>query len=1072
MLIVQPHPDHPSELLSLAQVQELLNRGLAHNKAMGLTENHDREMWVRERLLNRVNPAALTAKGWETVATVISLEPVTCIEQVQQLIEIFTDNLPTPPHQKSLEGMFYLFARHHNSFAHFSFEQLVNIARLVMELYREQGEQAYISINTVLHQCDASLMATPALRIPGAYFPPEGMFRPEHLESFRRRIRIGLLAQEPLRPVDLALYIVEHSSLPEAQREFLSSRWGVLSRQFQEQPAGVDLGGLSLPFAVARAISAVEKINSLVDSMREQGLGTFDMKCVLEQLGNCSAIRESCSLLERLPHCDKHDLLQFFEQFAAKQSVAVLTNLVRFSEAHQIPFRMIPTALGKLVPEILDRYRYKTPPYGASSMPEFGPGQKRTTEELMELGRELGTAMQYAISLSERELDVFVELYDRVRAGVTPWNFRVVAEFARRFQNHEPRALHEREVRQLYLALGVYKRLMLIDREPSQAARISLDYATTDTYKNSSNRVVLKSLLESDPDQFMSKAIIEQARNPKISNKLFLQTLTLAGNVYPGTWGLLPGMLGDSPDSSRVSVGTLRAAVSKVQLGSFGEISRAAMEERDIQHERLVRDHLVAYIQAASLKERRAAGSTLRELYNLDTGPYPLATAHDDKQVNPEYRKMWNEVMEVYRGVFDLHYGFGHSTFECKAPPKTEDWMLLRFAFDSAIRVSRLVSSDANAFPGPGCLISGLRLERLFAANPATPDDPYSLFKEAWRWVAPVIEDLPRTSFLMSRGVKMFIGPDEPTYKLDGVHYALVVWNDHFDNRRLDAAALVPVSVIELALRGRIKRIDNLGDRPTAARSGSAVEVGLKFHELKLACEERNIPFLNLGWASNMGGLCNAYAPCSPPYFEWERQLATHDKDGAGHIHKSHIKGHYVATADAETTRLLLPLRQAHDAVYGVTSAYLGLSDLFRISLALWHKGLTLTEQMGEERELEIEAGNEEESLSANELKMLEEAYRWNDLHEQNAIDREAFPILCIARTFDSWNMTTSPVMLDTYDLTLCLADGTTVSLDRRSDHVPDSLIGLWAARVRPLYRNRVELDLRFLDRRSVRWGL
>jgi hypothetical protein len=102
---------------------------------------------------------------------------------------------------------------------------------------------------------------------------------------------------------------------------------------------------------------------------------------------------------------------------------------------------------------------------------------------------------------------------------------------------------------------------------------------------------------------------------------------------------------------------------------------------------------------------------------------------------------------------------------------------------------------------------------------------------------------------------------------------------------------------------------------------------------------------------------------------------------------------------------------------------------------------------------------------------MLEEAYRWNDLHQRNVVDPNAFPVLCIARTFDSWNMTSSPVILDTYDLTLRLPDGSRVSLDRRTGRVPDFLVGLWASRVRPLYRNLVELDLRFLDRQSVRWS-
>ncbi len=1071
MLILHPHTNHSSTTLSFPQVQELLLRGLTQDRTTVYPGIQHPETWVRELLLSRVNPAALTVKGWEAVATAVSLPPVISAEQAQQLVAIFTENLPTPPHEKSLDSMFYLFARHHKSFAQFSFEQLLNLTRLVTELYREQGAQAYLSINTVLQQCDSSLYATPALRIPGAYFLPEGMLRPEHLEAVQRRIRISLLAQEALQPTDLARYIVEHSLLPQEQREYLSSGWQSLSKQFPELPAGLDLGGLSIPHAVARAVQALERINALLESLWERGLRKFDMACIMKRFGECSAIVESYSSLERHPSFSASDAVQFFELLASGQSVATLNNVIRFADKYQVLFRLVPPALGKLPPETIDRYQYKTQPSSTEASPASTAPEKRTVQELMELGRGLGNVAQNVSLLLPRQLDLTVELYDNLRTDINHRNFSVVSEFARDWLKRNDRNIQPRDIKILKLTLGLHQQLQKLGHESSRAMQISLDYATNKAYRNSANRHVMKSLLQPNPEDYMSKAITTQARDTKLSDQIFLQTLTLAGNIYNTTWGFILPVISDSSDHTHISIDIFRAAMAKTQQSSLEHISEAVEQLLDTKYQQVIREHLLSYIYASDKEKRRTAGAALQRLYNLDTGPYPQWTSHDEKEVNPAYRKMWDEVMEVYRGIFDLHYGFGHSTFECKAPSPAEDWMLLRFAFDSAIGVSRLVHTHANAFPGSGCLISGLRLERLLAANPATPDDPYSLFKDAWQWVAHVIEDLPRTSFLMSRGVKMFIGPDEPGYRLDGIHYALVAWNEHFDNPQLSAAALVPVSVIKVALRGRVQRIEKLGDRPGPPKAGLNSEIGLKFHDLGRACEEMRVPFLNLGWASNIGGLCNAYAPRSAPYFEWEQQLSTHDKDRAGHVHKSHIKGHYVSKADAETTRLLLPLRRAHDSVYGVASAYLGLSDLFRISLALWHKGLTLTEQMGEERELELDSDEEQQSLPANELKMLEEAYRWNDLHQRRDVKREDFPILCIAHTFDHWNVTSSPVMLDTYDLTLSLPDGSQISLDRRSGRVPDFLVGLWASRVRPLYRNPVELDLRFLDRQSVRWS-
>ncbi len=1085
MMIVQPNPEHSSTPPSLDQVQALLCQGLAQNLAAKLTDIEHQEMWVREHLLSRTNPEALTTKGWQTVATVLSLQPVTCPEKVKQILGIFTENLPMPPHEASLDSMFYLFARHHRSFACFSFEQLANLSRLAMELYREQGTNAFLSLKNILQQCDTTFHATPALRISGAYFAAEELVGPSHLESFRRRIRIGLLTQERLRPAELALHTVQYSSLSEQQKRTIESRWETFEVFCAEHLMDFDPAELSMPYRVAKEVAALEKLNSLVADLRERGFTRFGRFGNIESVrlfGHCHTLLESYVLLEKLPQTGEQDVRRFFEfltdarrsRIGVGVSAATLSKLVRFSESYRVPLRAIPSEVGKLQPETIERYRCRTPLSQPADSMRSAPREVRTTEELMELCRELERCRQYMVSLSPTELDLIVKLYDHMRSDQQDWDSWVGTEFVRRYMQRGDGTLQPQDARQLRLALALFRRLRDVGHEPRQAASIGVDYATTDKFRGRCNRAILRSFLQLDSEHFVCEVLIAQARDPRISDQVFLQAFTLAGELYKETWGSLASKI-EAPDAhTSISLDILRKVIAETQISSFAQIWDAVNHLLSIQYEQTVREHLLSYIATSDPDVSRvSAGRALMNLYNTDSGPYPSADSHSRNQTNPEYLKMWKEVSEIYRGIFDLHYGFGHSTFECRTPPTAKDWMLLRFAFDSAFRVSRLVSTDPKVFPGPGCLISGLNVGRLLAADPKNPDDPYALFKKNWSWLAHVIEDLGETSFLMSRGMKMFIGPDKPTYQLDGCRYGLVVWNQHFDNPLLCAAALIPVQVIELALRGRFKRMSELGDRPEATSAGALGQIGLTFHELRRACEERNLSFLNLGWASNVGGLCNAYAPCSSPYFVWERNIQSGSRDGAGHVHKAYIRdGFYRSQIDAEMTQLLLPLRQAHDSVYRVAAACLGLSDLFKISLSLWHKGLTLTEQIEEasELEMELEMDTGEVSLSTEQYKMLEEAYRWNKLRRQNMVERDAFPVLCIAHTFHSLNRITSPVTLDTYDLTLRLPNGSIISLDQETSHVPDSLIGLWATHVMPLYRELVEYDLRFLHRDSVRW--
>jgi hypothetical protein len=554
------------------------------------------------------------------------------------------------------------------------------------------------------------------------------------------------------------------------------------------------------------------------------------------------------------------------------------------------------------------------------------------------------------------------------------------------------------------------------------------------------------------------------AKNPHTTEDVFRQAVTFAAKAFPDEWGKIRALYSVSRGGF-VTFFHLRKAIAQSDKTQPRELRNEVARHLESLQASEIRHSLITFLQSQDAAARTQAGNKLNTIYRTDQGPYPVFT--DATTIHPGYRNMMTQVKGIYRGCFDMHYGFGHSTFECKTPPGALDWMLIRFGFDIGVRVDRLHSHSSDLYPGPGCIISGMKLDRVFAKNPYTPEDPYYLFKKSWSWAAQEFEDLELTRFLFSRAVRGVVGPNLPQYHLDGVHYSLVVWNDHFLNPNLDAAALVPTKVLMAALRGKHSEIRALGQTPALGHGESVHDDALTLSELATACEAQGLNLLNLGWASNLGGLCNAYPPLSAPYFEWERKLVAHSKDRAGHVHKAHISGHDVWKMNEETERLLIPLRETHDHVHKVSSAYLNLNDLFRLSLAMWHKGLTVTEELGEMAEPEFTQDNDPQ-LSAQELRMLHEAYRWHQLHERGVTEKDAFPVLCIAPTLDNWSRVYTPFMLDTFDMSMRVANEEHIQLPRETGGHGAFEATVWSKLVKPLYYTRADRDLRFLDRRSV----
>ena len=491
----------------------------------------------------------------------------------------------------------------------------------------------------------------------------------------------------------------------------------------------------------------------------------------------------------------------------------------------------------------------------------------------------------------------------------------------------------------------------------------------------------------------------------------------------------------------------------------------------------------VNYLLRNSTKTKTAT-KNIESLLQSDSVPYALRLEKgSDTPMNPQARQAHNETLQIYSREYDFYRGFSALTFDCRRPPTKEPPLLARFGNDVAISTKFIhAKDDLNGFPGRGLLISGLLPEKIFVADSKNSSDPYHHYKKAWPWANEVFDDISNTHFIFTRGMIIVSCPGNEKYVLDGVEYSYVVLNDHHNNFGMDAGFLVPTEVIKKKIAGTTYAYEDFGSPQTNKKDIN--EAGFRSEDLISAAKEiKNANVLNLGWGSNIGGgLCNAYPVDSSPYHMWEQELRkhSHTEDSYKHVHKSHITGRYLDDMTPEMDRLLIPLRHAHDQVFTVTTRYQNLLDILRLAKSFWNKGETMGDYLEplnrtdddlferEEKEQFLETSFDSGDLVYNPAsnRMLVEAYKWHSGIQQGIKDRNKFPVLVIAETRDYWSKPSSPIVLDTYDLILKVADQT-IDLPDYSDGTGEFESKLWNELVMPLVQDSTK-DLRFYDRRDL----
>ena len=454
---------------------------------------------------------------------------------------------------------------------------------------------------------------------------------------------------------------------------------------------------------------------------------------------------------------------------------------------------------------------------------------------------------------------------------------------------------------------------------------------------------------------------------------------------------------------------------------------------------------------------------------------------------DPKTPKVRKQTRRVLRRAFNVYHGFTSRQIETRRPATSISPLLYRFGEDVADFVGNINSSNNNAYPGKGIFISGLIRPKIFAPDPKLSEqgkDPYSDYKATWHLFAKEFDDLEETDFIFTRGFIAISCPQNEKYVLDGTHYSYIVFNDHFYNFDFDIAYLVPTEILYSKLKGTII--------PPNLKPGLKIkdinEADLLPKDLIESSKRAGVNILNIGWGSNIGGsLSNAYPLDSKPFHEWEIERRAHEtKDYAGHVHKSRMFGNYRNKLDSQLKKGLKPLRKAHEQVYRVTNSYQNLYDLFRIAHSLWNKGFTVGTPNSKYLTEEEENSNQGDPFEGKEfkpqdllvtgddfyanpnvLRMLEEAFIWNQKRQNKYDDRNHFPILTIADTVDDWKKPDSNFTIDTFDMTARIGDEV-IQLNRGFDEFGPDESAFWYDRIMPLVKDDTSKDFRFYHRKDL----
>ena len=500
-----------------------------------------------------------------------------------------------------------------------------------------------------------------------------------------------------------------------------------------------------------------------------------------------------------------------------------------------------------------------------------------------------------------------------------------------------------------------------------------------------------------------------------------------------------------------------------------------------IQNLGVRQDGHAAVLAVAGLPSQMSANDAARFFmtYRADHVPHAERSA--------EARRYREKTFDVIRRLHNVSHGFGAMKVVNQRMPDGGPSAFDEFGDDLFDKLFVLNGASNDQFPGYGVLFVGPQMQRIFAHDLEHPSDPLHRYRAAWtdpNRLRSTHLDLDRfadAEFAFSRGFVAVSVPDgdfASRYEVAGVPLTLMIWNDHFPGVEGELAMLVPTGVYRERLRPCLIRCKELGrEHPDVA---DACRAGLDPNALRAECAARKLVYVDLGSPSVAGGgLVNGFPARLPPFHEWEAKLPAHEtRDGAGHVHKSHILGGYRTRLrnDPELDAALQPLRDANDLVFDIASSYLNLLDIFFISFATWHRGDTLdaidfeSVYDADDRQQLEETDEEDEPFNPRNARILATAYAAHDQLVEARAPRSAFRVYCSANPLHLHAAPDAAITLDTFDMTLVVPGPNgrrEISLARDRVGSRERAEMLWAGHVLA-YLRRTGFDLRPYDRAAV----
>jgi hypothetical protein len=519
----------------------------------------------------------------------------------------------------------------------------------------------------------------------------------------------------------------------------------------------------------------------------------------------------------------------------------------------------------------------------------------------------------------------------------------------------------------------------------------------------------------------------------------------------------------------------VQACVARPRIGPTD--LQAALQNSNVR-----RDGHAAVLTMAGLPSRMSSNEALAFFgrYLADHPPHAEGSA--------EARLYREKTYDVIRRIHNISYGFTAMKVVNQRMPDGGPSAYDEFGDDLFEKLYVLNISSNDLFPGYGVLFVGPQVQRIFAHDLNHPSDPLHRYRAAWtdpNRLRSIHLDLDRyadAEFAFVRGflgVSVPEGDFAPRYEVAGTHLTLMIWNNHFPGVEGELAMLVPTSIYHERVRPCLIRCIEL-DKPHPEAS-DACRAGLDPNSIRAECAARGLPFVDLGSPSVAGGgLVNGFRPKEPPYHAWEAKLPAHEtRDGAGHIHKSHILGGYRVRlgSDPELDAALRPLREGNDLVFNITSSYLNLLDIFFMSFATWHRGDTLDAidfesvfDQDERQQIEEAEAEEEEPFNQRNTRILMTAYAVHDQLVELRAPKSDFRVYCSANPLHLYPQPEATITLDTLDMKLVVR----APEGRREISLARDRVGsleraelLWVSRVLT-YMRRTGFDMRPYDRAAV----